>query len=143
MKFSFSSLVLLLATLTSSAHLIPFSLDARQNRDVKIQSVSMSGSGCPSNTASVQLLADQRTFTVIYDKFVASAGQGTTDDDYQKLCELRVRFTHYSGYAFNVLGVTQRGFSKLQRRDTGVVDVNVGYSEEDEEVRLVLQCYLP
>lgn len=133
----------LFAVMTISTALSPpNSLHTRETRDVKIQSVSMSGSGCPPNTALVQLLADGRTFTVIYDKFLAHAGRGTTDIDYQKLCELRVRFTHLSGYAFNVFNVTQHGFSKLQRRDTGVIDVNFGYSEEDQEVCSPILCLL-
>jgi len=112
-------------------------LDIRESRDgsIKIQSVAMSGSACSSRTASVQLLADGRTFTVIYDKFVVHAGKGTTDNDYQKSCELRVKFTHTAGYAFNVFNTAHRGYANMDRGDTALIDANFGYSEESQEVR--------
>ncbi|KAJ9145442.1 hypothetical protein NKR23_g5295 [Pleurostoma richardsiae] len=109
----------------------------RQSHDVYIQGVTFQGSGCPAGSASVQLLVDGRTFTVIYDKLAVSAGRGTTDSDYQKLCDLSIRFSHTPGYQFGIFTASQRGFCNLQSGDTGLVDVNFGYSEEDEEVRRV------
>jgi len=109
-------------------------LEARQSKEIQIQSVGMKGACSLGKTASVQILADKRTFTVIYDKFIARAGPGTKDADYQKLCELRVKFTHASGYAFNVFNSEQRGFTQLKKGDKADIEVLFGYSEANQEV---------
>jgi len=134
--FSLARIFLALGAVASvAASPMSTALEARQNREIQIQSVKLSGEACSlGKTASVQLLADKRTFTVIYDKFVIRAGPGTTDKDYQKLCELRVKFTHASGYAFNVFNSEQRGFANLKKGDKADIDIVFGYSEEHQEV---------
>ena len=116
-------------------------LEARQAKEIQIQSVSMKGDICQlGKTASVQIMADKRTFTIIYDKFQVRAGPGTRDSDYQKLCEVRVKFTHASGYAFNVFNNEQRGYANLKKGDKAEIDVIYGYSEENQEVRSSAAC---
>jgi len=103
--------------------------------DPQIQSVTFSGSGCAPGSESVQLLANGRTFTVIYDSFIASSGPGSTDNDYQKDCEVNIHFTHTPGYQFAVFSSEQRGFAQLQKGDRANIDATFGYSEENLEVK--------
>ncbi|KAI8892107.1 hypothetical protein BC833DRAFT_626155, partial [Globomyces pollinis-pini] len=69
--------LLALASLASAA-VVPVDGAAPDQSQVFVQGITYGGTGCPQNTVSIAMAEDRKTFTLIFDQFVASSGAGTT-----------------------------------------------------------------
>lgn len=74
---------------------------------------SYSGTGCPNGSATAVLSPDGRTLSVLFDSYVAEAGNhiGTTRD--AKGCQINIPFSVPMGYAVQVVKLDYRGFTAL------------------------------
>lgn len=64
---------------------------------VQITGVSYAGSGCNAGTVASILSSDLSTLTLLYDSFVAQAGEGLTPAAYRKNCQLNVGLKYPQG----------------------------------------------
>jgi hypothetical protein len=59
--------------------------------------VSYAGSGCNAGTVASVLSSDKSTLTLLYDSFVAQAGEGLSPSEYRKNCQLNVGLKYPQG----------------------------------------------
>jgi hypothetical protein len=64
---------------------------------VQITGVSYAGSGCNAGTVASILSQDLSTLTLLYDSFVAQAGEGLNPTEYRKNCQLNVGLKYPQG----------------------------------------------
>lgn len=99
--------------------------------NVRIESITYGGSGCPQGTLSQVISADGTVFTVMYDNFVASFGAGAKSPiDFRKNCQLTVRLTIPSSLSFTVVSTDYRGFVNLAQGVTATAR-NIYYFSGD------------
>jgi hypothetical protein len=66
--------------------------------EVKIVNVSAIGSGCPAGHAYVNIDATGTIFDVAFDKYIVTAGPGTSASDSRKNCRISINLAFPSGY---------------------------------------------
>ena len=78
-----------------------------------IESMLMSGSGCPLGTVGQSLSDDRTTFTLIFDTFIATLGPGVPITDNRKNCLLAIKVHTPPGTTWAASVVDQRGYVQL------------------------------
>jgi len=91
---------------------------------IKIDVVSVNGSGCPAGTAAVAVSPDNTAFTVTYSNYLAQVGPGATSTDWRKNCQLSVNVQVPSGFTYAVAQADYRGFASLARGATATQQAN-------------------
>ncbi|TPX66178.1 hypothetical protein SpCBS45565_g04638 [Spizellomyces sp. 'palustris'] len=93
-------LVALAATATSAAAVEP----RPDPNQVYVKGVNYNGSGCPITPASakVVLSEDKQSFTVTFDKFIASAGPGIARTENRKNCQLTIELHIPGGWQYSI-----------------------------------------
>lgn len=71
------------------------------------------GTGCPAGSASVTLSPDQSALSILFDSYVAEAGNGRPVD--RKSCNISVPVFVPQGYSVAVFQVDYRGFNSIPR----------------------------
>lgn len=71
------------------------------------------GNGCPDGSASY--LPTATAFTVLFDSYVATAGQGAPQGDAVKSCFVNAKVTVPAGWQFAIDTVDYRGFVSVQK----------------------------
>jgi hypothetical protein len=89
--------------------------DAPPSQKITIDVMTVQGSGCRKDTASVAVSADNTAFTVSYSTFTALVGVGATPLDNRKQCMLSLRVNVPSGFTFAVASADYRGFYSLAK----------------------------
>jgi hypothetical protein len=74
---------------------------------------SYSGTGCPGGSASAVLSPDGKTLSVLFDSYVAEAGNHVGTARVAKGCQLNIPFSVPTGYAVQVVKMDYRGFTAL------------------------------
>lgn len=74
---------------------------------------SYSGTGCPDGSATAVLTADGRTLSVLFDSYVAEAGNHVGTTRVAKGCQVNIPFSVPAGYAVQVVKMDYRGFTSL------------------------------
>jgi hypothetical protein len=87
---------------------------------VWIEEVTYGGTGCPQGTASISLASDRKSFTVILDAYIASAGPGYTITDSRKNCQLNIQLHYPGGFQYSIFSSDYRGFVDLESGVTGI-----------------------
>lgn len=105
----------LLVTFVSSIALVA----AQAPSNFYFESLRYGGSGCPQGSVSLIVSNDRTTFTAIFDKFVASIGNGVPITENRKNCQINAKVHHPGGYQFALATVDYRGFANLDRGVTG------------------------
>ncbi|KAJ3368558.1 hypothetical protein HDU91_000470 [Kappamyces sp. JEL0680] len=100
---------------------------------VSINNIVHGGSGCPQGSAAVVLSDDRQTFTVIYDKFIAFSGTGSTVKDTRKNCQLNVGLSYPQGWSYTVITVDYRGYAQLPAQVTAVQKAIYYFSGDQEQ----------
>ncbi|KNC99933.1 uncharacterized protein SPPG_05305 [Spizellomyces punctatus DAOM BR117] len=110
-------LVALAATAASAAPTEP-TPDPNQ---VYVKGVSYNGSGCPISPPSAQVVLadDKKSFTVLFDKFIASAGPGIPRTENRKNCQLTVQLHIPGGWQYSIASADFRGWAELDKDVTG------------------------
>jgi len=82
---------------------------------VFVRSVTYGGSGCPQGSVSQSFNADRTSFTLIFDKYVASVGPGVPILEARKNCQLNINLSIPQGWSYSIATVDYRGFVQLPR----------------------------
>lgn len=75
------------------------------------------GSGCPED--SIALGTSPTAFTLLYDSFIAEAGDGIRAPEHTKVCSVRVPVGVPKGYQISIDSVDHRGFVDLSDKSWG------------------------
>lgn len=67
---------------------------------VKINGVSLLGSGCPAGTADVQVDATGTLFEATFSSYAVQTGPGTKAIDWRKNCKLTLNMQFDQGYQY-------------------------------------------
>lgn len=86
------------------------------NREMRIGSPKLSGSGCNPNEVSVVLSPDKKALSILFDNYITEAGGNTGVKMDRKLCNLRIPFEVPAGYRMTVTSIDYRGFNSLPSR---------------------------
>jgi hypothetical protein len=106
--------------------------------EVQISGVSYAGSGCPANSVAGLLSSDLTTITLLYDSFVAQAGEGISAAQYRKNCQLAVKLRYPSGWQFSVFKSDTRGYAYLPKGATGTAKATYYFSGESKQTTSTL-----
>ena len=82
----------------------------------KVRSITYAGSGCPAGTVAENLSGDLKAFTLLFDDYIAEAGQGISFREGRKNCQINVDLEFPSGWSYSVIDVDYRGYVSLDRR---------------------------
>jgi hypothetical protein len=102
----FKSVFVLIATVLS--------LQA-QAQSIRLGQPSYGGTGCPAGSASVTVSPDQSAITILFDQFIAEAGQATGRRFDRKSCNLTIPVHVPNGYSVSIFKVDYRGFNLIPR----------------------------
>ena len=124
MTLSSSTLASILIILIANPALARFN-----PRDVRLESVTFAGSGCPGGSARAVLAPDASAITIMYDQFQAEVGATRPID--RKNCDVIIRMTKPQLYSFAVESADFRGFVCLERgaRATQEVKLETGHGD--------------
>jgi hypothetical protein len=89
--------------------------------DVYITGFSYAGSGCPAGSAVDIISDDARSFILLLDAFVASAGPDISITENRKNCQLNIGLHVPQGWSYAPSNVDFRGYAQLDRRVEGTV----------------------
>lgn len=104
-RFVLAALALLIPALASA--------QAPNPNEVYVQSVTYGGSGCPGGSVGNSFANDRKSFTLIFDSFVASQGTGVPITESRKNCQLNVNLHVPNGFQFSIGTVDYRGYVSL------------------------------
>ncbi|GGO48658.1 MULTISPECIES: DUF4360 domain-containing protein [Streptomyces] len=87
---------------------------------IRVEVVTVNGSGCPEGTVAVAPAPDDSAFTVTYSHYLASAGEQSDPVDFRKNCQLNLLVHAPEGYTYAIASVDYRGYASLQPGVNGV-----------------------
>lgn len=91
----------------------PAYADSPNPNEVYVQSISYGGTGCPQGTVGSSFSDDRKTFTLIFDSFVASSGPGVPVTQNRKNCQLNINLHLPEGFTFAIHTFDYRGYVQL------------------------------
>jgi len=86
---------------------------------VRVVGVSLLGSGCPPNTADVQIDAGKTLMEVTFSEYIIQTGPGTRASDWRKNCKLTINLAYDEGFQFATLSTEMKGFAQLPKGSRG------------------------
>ncbi|KAJ3409933.1 hypothetical protein HDV05_004155 [Chytridiales sp. JEL 0842] len=111
--------------------------------EVVVKSFTFSGSGCPRNTASYNFNADKTAFTLIFDQYVASIGNGAPTTDSRKDCQVMVDMRLPVGWQYSITTVDYRGFALLDQGVTATLSASYHFAGNGKPLRNARQYVGP
>ena len=75
------------------------------------------GSGCPAGSASVTLSPDETELSILFDSYIAEAGETTGRPLDRKACNITLPVQVPQGYSVAIFKVDYRGFNAISRGD--------------------------
>ena len=94
-------------------------------KNVTSRNITATGSGCPSSSYSAAISKDALSFTLIFDKFLAFSGAGSTSQDFRKQCKILLDLEYPASSSFSVVGVTYRGYVSVNEGVVGMIQSNL------------------
>ncbi len=82
---------------------------------LRLGQAAYGGTGCPAGTASVTVSPDQSALSILFDSYVAEAGNTTGKTIDRKSCNISIPVTVPNGYSVAVFQVDYRGFTAVPR----------------------------
>lgn len=83
---------------------------------VTFEQPSASGNGCPANTVGVALTPDKKTLSLIFDAFIAEAGNSSGLKKDIKKCTVTVPMVVPAGLQFTVVKIDYRGYNLVPEK---------------------------
>ena len=80
---------------------------------LRLGEASYGGSGCPAGTASVTVSPDDQALSVLFDQFIAEAGNTTGRRVDRKACNLTIPVHVPQGFSVAVIQTDYRGFNLI------------------------------
>lgn len=93
---------------------------AAQADDIALGEPAYGGNGCPAGTASAVLSPDSKTLSVLFDEYIAEAGDSVGKSIDRKSCNLAIPVHVPQGYSVSILKVDYRGFVSVPRGGTAL-----------------------
>ena len=87
------------------------SSNANAQAAITLGTPAYGGTGCPAGSASVTLSPNNSALSILFDSYVAEAGNGRTVD--RKSCNIAIPVHVPQGYSISVFQVDYRGFLSL------------------------------
>ena len=87
---------------------------------LSIRYINTGGSGCPQGSVAKSIASDNKSFTLIYDDFVAESGPGISRRENRKFCQATVDFDYPEGWTYTLVSLDYRGFADIEAGVTGV-----------------------
>lgn len=87
--------------------------------EVHIRSISYGGTGCPQGSVGELLAADKKSFTLLFDEYIAEIGRGIDRKESRKFCQVTLDLFVPQGYQYTIAKFDYRGFADLERGVTG------------------------
>jgi len=102
-------------------------------KDVKIISISATGTGCPAGHAQVTVDATGTIFDVAFDKYIVNVGPGTVASDSRKNCRVSINLQFPSGYQFSIIESRFQGYASLPSGETGTCRAAYTFSGDNSQ----------
>jgi len=80
---------------------------------VRVVGVSLLGSGCPANSADVQIDATKSLMEITFSEYIIQTGPGTRASDWRKNCKLTLNMEFDQGFQFSTLATDMKGFAQI------------------------------
>lgn len=129
------SVLALLPFLVSS--LLSSPLDRRDNgpdtKGVYIEALKYGGTGCPQGTIGQSISDDRTTFTLIFDNYSASIGEGVSITENRKNCQVNLAVRFPQGWQFSLLNSDFRGFIALDQGVTATQKSTYYFSGDSKQ----------
>ncbi len=97
-----------------------------------ISAVNSHGTGCPSGTVSVSLTPDQKTMTMLFDRYVSEI-DGVHSIVDKKFCMVDVNLQIPSGWSFSLFSSDYRGFANLDPGTMGVQEIVYTFDSQAQQ----------
>ena len=111
---SLMAIVATLGTLSQTAFAAP---------DIRLGHPGYGGTGCPQGSASATLSPDRKSLSILFDTYVAEAGDSVGKSIDRKTCNIAVPVTVPQGYSISVFKVDYRGYVSVPRGGQARFDV--------------------
>jgi len=120
MQFSTATILSALALFATANPLASLEDTGPDPSQVYIQAMTYGGSGCPQGSVGQSISDDRQTFTLIFDNYVASVGQGIAITESRKNCQLNIKMHFPQGWTFSLLSSDYRGYAQLDKGVNGL-----------------------
>lgn len=146
MKFLFLSILLLISsalalpTPTGSGSALPPGLDLSQ---IYIAGITYGGSGCKQGTVGIKLSEDRKTFTLIFDEYIATIGPKIPIQDSRKNCQINVDMHYPGGFQYSVMNTDYRGFVELDEGVKGTQKATYYFTGDQKQTSLETNFHGP
>ncbi|MBF0362104.1 MAG: DUF4360 domain-containing protein [Oligoflexia bacterium] len=113
---------------TAKSSLYSISVVSLGTGDVTLGDPTYSGNGCPSGTINATLSPDNKTLSVLFDQFIANAGNGSGGllSD-RKSCSLAIPVHLPNGYSVSVYKIDFRGHAEIPLNGDALGNLKVDY----------------
>jgi len=108
-------------------------LDGPDPSEVYIKSLVYGGTGCPRGSAAVSVADDRQSFTLIFDKFVASTGPGVPITESRRNCQLNVAMNYPAGWQYSVMTSVYRGYVQMENGVSGLHKSTYYFQGEEQQ----------
>ncbi len=81
---------------------------------ITLGKVGYAGSGCPVDSASVNMSEDKKTVSILFDELVAEAGIDRRSYD-RKKCDISISVRVPNGFSVSLVDADYRGFTELPK----------------------------
>ncbi len=105
------------------------------NAQISLGQPAYGGTGCPAGSASASLTDDGSVLSVLFDSFVAEAGNTTNRRIDRKNCSLRIPINVGQGYQVALLAFDYRGYYALPFGAQAQFDASYAYVGQPTPVR--------
>jgi hypothetical protein len=92
-----------------------------------VQLVTVAGSGCKKDDFAVAVDDTKTAFTVSYNNYQATAGQGAGAFNWRVNCVLTVKVVVPNGITFGIAGIDMRGYTHLEANAAGWAQVGAHF----------------
>ncbi|EPS41783.1 hypothetical protein H072_4293 [Dactylellina haptotyla CBS 200.50] len=119
-------------TTTSSkpSYTIPPGVDLSE---IYVNGITYGGTGCPQGSVGTYISSDRKTFTLIFDNYVAAIGAGVSITDSRKNCQLNIDIHYPQGFQYSIFTMDYRGYAYLETGVTATQSATYyfsGYSDQ-------------
>lgn len=83
--------------------------------DIRLGIPSYGGNGCPRGSASASLSPDRKSLSILFDQYIAEAGEYAGKRVDRKSCNLSIPVRVPQGYSLSIIKVDYRGFVSVPR----------------------------
>lgn len=88
--------------------------------EVHIAGIVYAGSGCPAGSVAEMVAPDAKSFTLLFDSYIAEAGPGIPRRENRKNCQIAVDLRFPQGWSYTIFEVDYRGYANLDSGTQGV-----------------------